>query len=313
MKLTDLDILSKRLSNIPSLEIQEKMKSILIDLGYDPNHVYQELEMTSNYVDTHQDISYSNNHVQLHSHNFYELLYCRNTCGAEYLVGSQRYKLQKGDIILIPPGVSHRPILPEPLSQPYIRDILWLSQDFVDNMKHFYNHSFIDNINNYCLLRTHNTNYEYLGEYFHKGVLENEQKMYGYETIIIGNTITLLTHLIRALSDKKSIPLKAEKPELFDEITDYIENNYSNKISLSDISNKFYISESTINLLFKEKMNTSFYRYVTLRRLIEAKRLISENIPLEDVANLVGYIDYSTFYRAFKHEYGISPRKYKNM
>ena len=114
MKLTDLDILSKRLSNIPNLEIQEKMKSILIDLGYDPNHVYQELEMTSNYVDTHQDISYSNNHVQLHSHNFYELLYCRNTCGAEYLVGSQRYKLQKGDIILIPPGVSHRPILPEP-------------------------------------------------------------------------------------------------------------------------------------------------------------------------------------------------------
>ena len=74
MKLKDLEILSKKLSNIPSLEIQEKMQSILIELGYDPNHVYQELEMTSNYVDTHQDVTYSNQHVQLHSHNFYELL-----------------------------------------------------------------------------------------------------------------------------------------------------------------------------------------------------------------------------------------------
>ena len=60
-------------------------------------------------------------------------------------------------------------------------------------------------------------------------------------------------------------------------------------------------------------MNTSFSKYLTLRRLIESKRLISENIPLEEVALKVGYKDYSTFYRAFKQEYGISPRKYKNI
>lgn len=313
MKLTDIQTISKKLSNTPSLEIQEKMKSLLLELGYDPNNVYQELEMNSKYVDTHQDISYSNNHVQLHSHNFYELLYCRTTCNVEYLVGSQRYKLQKGDIILIPPGVSHRPILPEPLDQPYIRDILWLSEEFIDTMKHLNDSLFINNTNSIYLLRTLNTKYEYLGEYFHKGVIENDSKKYGYEMVILGNTISLLTHLVRALSDRKSVSLKAEKPELFDEITDYIEHNYFNKITLSDLTSKFYISESTIHLLFKEKMNTTFYRYVTLRRLIEAKRLIGENIPLENVANLVGYTDYSTFYRAFKHEYGISPRKYKNI
>ena len=41
---------------------------------------YQELEMTSPYVDTHRDISYSNAHLQLHSHNFFELIYCCNSC-----------------------------------------------------------------------------------------------------------------------------------------------------------------------------------------------------------------------------------------
>ena len=54
----------------------------------EPGVNYQELEMTSRFVDTHRDTSYSNAHLQLHSHTFYELLYCCNTCGAEYLVGA---------------------------------------------------------------------------------------------------------------------------------------------------------------------------------------------------------------------------------
>ena len=92
-----------------------------------------------------------------------------------------------------------------------------------------------------------------------------------------------------------------------------MQKNLNCLISLNELSNKFYISESSINLLFKDKMNTSFYKYVTLRRLIQSKRLILEDMPLEQVALKVGYSDYSTFYRAFKHEYGISPRKFKQI
>ena len=57
-------------------------------------------------------------------------------------------------------------------------------------------------------------------------------------------------------------------------------------------------------------MGISLYRYITQRRLIAAKLLIGENHPLEEVARRVGFLDYSTFYRAFKQEYGISPRQF---
>ena len=58
-------------------------------------------------------------------------------------------------------------------------------------------------------------------------------------------------------------------------------------------------------------MGVSYYRFVTQRRLIAAKTLIQQGTALENVAEAVGFSDYSGFYRAFKQEYGISPTKFK--
>ena len=40
---------------------------------------YQELEMDSPYLDVHEDTSYTKDYVTLHSHEFYELLFCRKS------------------------------------------------------------------------------------------------------------------------------------------------------------------------------------------------------------------------------------------
>ncbi|MCD8161712.1 MAG: AraC family ligand binding domain-containing protein [Clostridiales bacterium] len=94
-------------------------------------NLYQELEMSSPFVDAHEDVSYSPDadDVQLHSHTFYEVLCCRSG-NIEYLIGADRYRVAAGDIIYIPPGVSHRPILPEAMTIPYRRYVLWISPSF---------------------------------------------------------------------------------------------------------------------------------------------------------------------------------------
>lgn len=70
---------------------------------------------------------------------------------------------------------------------------------------------------------------------------------------------------------------------------------------------------STVSHQFKQKMGVSIYQYITQRRLISAKALIARGIALEQVAVQVGFSDYSAFYRAFKQEYGISPRQFRNL
>jgi hypothetical protein len=101
VKLENLKLLSS-LFRPPRTPTQySQIQDHLRQIGLDPDNLYQELEMSYRYVQAHQDISFSNAIVSLHSHNFFEILYCRNTCGAEYLVGATRYRLQKGDVVII--------------------------------------------------------------------------------------------------------------------------------------------------------------------------------------------------------------------
>ena len=282
-------------------------------LGMEPGSFYQELEMDSRFVDTHQDTSWSSPTVNLHSHAFFEILFCRNTCGAEYLVGSERYRVQKGDIILVAPGVSHCPLLPEHMTEPYKRDVIWISTEFMD-----YLFQVFPTMQNYhpmysTLLRTGGTNWESLGELFRNGVWEAKHKAPGWEMAVIGNTIHLLSLIFRAFMDNSTAPMKAEKPELLDRVLAYVETHLAEKITLGEIARQFYVSESTVSQTFRQKMGISFHRCVTQQRLIVAKSLISEGVSLEIVGQQVGFSDYSTFYRAFKQEYGINPRQYRKL
>ena len=311
MKLDDLQKLAQ-ISRKQSGGNQQSPMDILKEMGFDPGNFYQELEMSSRFINTHRDISYSHTWVSLHSHNYYEILYCRTCKDVEYLIGSERYRLQKGDVICIPPGVSHRPILPEKMQVPYERDVIWVSTEFAD----FLTGAFPDIIprarDYWVLLRTADTHWAGVGELFRNGVVEEEQKAPGWETAVMGNTMQLIAQLRRAYSDQRNGVMKAERRELLDEITAFIEEHYAEHLTLADFAKRYYISESTISHLFKQKMGVSLYRYLTQRRLIAAKNLILQGANLENVAERIGFSDYSTFYRAFKGEFGISPRQFRS-
>ena len=312
MKLDELQQLAQMVPHQQGPQLQEWLHEQLLSMGLNPNNLYQELEMTSRYVDTHRDTSHASSQMQLHSHTFFELLYCANSCGAEYLVGPERYRLQQGDIVFLPPGVSHRPLLPESMESPYIRYVLWLSTEFMKWYASLLPDSARQQTGSY-LLRTSGTPWEHLGELFLSGVKEAEAKADGWQAAVIGNTIQLLTQLKRAADGHAVHALKAEQPELLDRITTYVESHYAQPIVIADLAKHFFVSSSTISHVFKQKLGVSFYRYVTQRRLIAAKTHIEKGQRLEDVASQTGFSDYSSFFRSFKREYGISPRQYRKL
>lgn len=268
--------------------------------------LYHALEMTSFFVDTHRDITAAQTSVPAHRHSFYELLYCRSASHVDYLVGKEQHRLQRGDIIFICPGVPHQPLFPEPMEEPYIRDVIWMSQEFFTTVVTTLMPHALDSDPS-GLYRLEGISGASIGELFRRGVLEAEAKEPCWETAVVANTLAILALLNRAVSREKP----TVRTDLLDQILAYVELHWSEKITMADVAGHFFISESTITQTFRSKLGVSFYRFVTRRRLMAAQDLIEQGIPLETVAERTGFSDYSAFFRAFKQEYGMSPRQYR--
>ena len=87
------------------------------------------------------------------------------------------------------------------------------------------------------------------------------------------------------------------------------------KISFIDLASVLYISRSHLSHLFKTEVGCSFPQYLVKYRVNKAIELInSENeLNLSEVAQLVGYQDYSQFCKMFKKYIGQTPNHYKTI
>ena len=92
----------------------------------------------------------------------------------------------------------------------------------------------------------------------------------------------------------------------------YINNNYSEDITLTTISNQFFISPCYFSRIFKATTGFSFVEYLNGVRLKEARRLLAKtNMTVSDIGDQVGYKSNTHFGRAFKTAFGISPSLYR--
>jgi len=104
------------------------------------------------------------------------------------------------------------------------------------------------------------------------------------------------------------------RKSLLEQISAFLEANLTEKITLQMIADQFSVSVSTVTQLFQKKAQTTFHQFLTGLRMEKACKLILEGMPLEAIGREIGYRDHSTFYRAFRQTYGVSPREYrKNM
>lgn len=309
--LLDEGVLSREEKS--SLKAQYENELLFLK-GNGLSEFYQEMEMTDKYIDAHTDKSESKDIIGLHSHSFYEILLITNG-EIQYLINNKRYKVSKGDILVIPPGVSHKPLFLEKLVTPYERTVIWMNYNFVQSniemMKsieegHDLNHKIPH------VIRTHGSQLNKFKRLISLLLEEKSSKLPGSEYSSIGIAIQLISHFIIYSSYKENELLESEDAALIDHIMTYIENNFVYNISLQSISNELRISETTINNTLRVQMDTSFYRLVTSRRLIEAKNYILKKVPLKQIPQLCGYNDYSVFYKAFIKEYGVSPSTYRN-
>ena len=256
--------------------------------------------------------------VDIHSHAHYELyLFCEGDL-ERYVVGAKSYRLRRGDLLLIPPMVAHHPIFQEGARR-YQRYVLWCSQEYLVRLTQL-------DPDMDCAFRLCREREEYLLRFPSPSVsqlLEGELKTMWTEfqsrslcreTAIQLSCMNFLVRLNRSVSaDTVVASLRDAENPLLDQVIAYIHGHYGERLSLQDTARRFFVSPSTVEHLFTQKLGWSFYRYVTKRRIIEAQNQIAAGVPIKTVSQVCGYTDYSNFYQAFTREVGISPSQYRGL
>lgn len=252
------------------------------------------------------------NEVTPHKHKFYEFIFHLDG-NVEYTVEGTTYKQSFGNILLVPPSTLHQAAIMDN-KQSYRRYSLWVTQEFVQSLVEYdpsmtYIFQIVDRMDTYCIkipqekmnilihLLTEITQYKHTKEFGHLTKCKSLLHDLFYQL----NTALYLDEYYMDNFQKKDIYLQ---------ITDYIRENLTEDLSLDQLAEVFFLSKYHMLHIFKEKMSISIHRYIVIRRLEVGKSLILSGSPISKVHTLCGFKDYTTFYRAFRVRYAMSPKQY---
>lgn len=126
---------------------------------------------------------------------------------------------------------------------------------------------------------------------------------------------TKLSALLSLLMSDSWNPEKArvcKKQSTISEIRHYLDENYSKKITLEDLSQRYYINKYYMTRIFKEQFGINIMDYLLNVRITEAKNLLRfTKLSAEEVGNQCGIGDIYYFSRVFKKIEGITIREYR--
>lgn len=93
----------------------------------------------------------------------------------------------------------------------------------------------------------------------------------------------------------------------------YIDENYKDPIDLEQISRQAFLSRFHFHRIFRQVYKITPHQYLTRKRLDKAKNLLSDNTPVSEVCNEIGFESLGSFSVLFKKEIGFAPQYYRNM
>lgn len=241
-----------------------------------------------------------------HGHEFYEVnLIWSGTM--HYRVGERSYHLTSGDILLLSPGQEHQPE-PEAEQGPCERVVLWIASSFLHQFRSF---GFDPGacFNGSCL-RFEDESTMRIGELLDRCLRESTAEDFGAammaDTIVI-QAMILINRLYRKMVQGDR---RGRSGSLVSSVLEYINNHYADELTLDSLANRFFISKYHLSREFGRIVGIPVHRYITQKRLVMAKQLLTEGRPSSMVYQHCGFGDYSNFYRAFRGEYGVSPKEF---
>ena len=247
--------------------------------------------------------------ILFHSHDYYEIYFFADG-SVKYYVENESYELKKGDVLIIPPGRLHRPVIEENI--PYERYVLWIYNSYLISNSGI--NGFIQSINALAdekkahLVSFDGSEYEQfrklLDNTLENYLSEDELSEYVSESCVI----LILDKLKKEFSEISRA--EPEQSDIIRRVISYLNEHFIDAPSLDELSAEFFVSKYYLSHRFKEYTKTTVHNYILMKKINLAKELLKSGTAPQDVCESCGFSTYSNFYKAFVERTGISPKKY---
>lgn len=252
-------------------------------------------------------------HIVDHSHPYYEVYFFLNG-DVTYVVDGNQYPLLYGDYLLIPPGTRHHPVF-HSSGTTYQRFVLWISKEYYKTIC-----SWSDDFAYSFQYTKEKRQFHYRTDFItfqsiQGRLLDLLEELHGTNAFHQLNA-QLMIHSFLLHLNRITYNMLHEVPAVYGNvlylnICDYINNHLEEDLSLDQLAAFFYSSKYHISHVFKDHMGISLHQYILKKRLQASKNGILSGIPFTSLYHQYGFSDYTSFYRAFKKEFGLSPKEFK--
>lgn len=238
-----------------------------------------------------------------HFHSKHEL-YFLESGQTKYMVGSEIYMLDEGDMMFVPKNTFHKTgkgAMKASERVLIVFDDDFLGEDFgeyIDGLKSDnyirLPREYVTTVRKLCRLIENESKSGYRD-------YEQMQKLYLKELLI-----TVSRHRINGGTNNFS-----ESFKIIQEIVKYISNNYASNITLQSLSKRYALSPSYLSRQFKSITNIGLNEYINIVRINAAEKiLLTEKKSVTDVALECGFNDSNYFSAVFKKIKGTTPKKF---
>lgn len=250
--------------------------------------------------------------VGFHYHDFHKILLFRQGA-VSYHVEGRTYDLLPDDIVFVPAGAVHRPVLHDSTT-PYERIIIYISRHFLDAYRD-------DSCDlSLCLNEAHEKKSHVLrlpafaSSNLTRIIHELEQSFDStqYASTLFQRLLflELMVQLNRAaLSDNIEYLSTPSSSGKMVHVIDYLNAHLTDDITIDFLADHFYLSRYHLMHSFKEATGYTLGNYLTTKRLLLAREQILQGEAITTVCYACGFHNYSTFSRAYRKHFGCSPRE----
>ena len=144
----------------------------------------------------------------------------------------------------------------------------------------------------------------------------NDSKIRLFKTIDLATSFydleEIVFDILGRISDTINLQAEQKNSLIINQIKRYVDENYHNDISLTDIADKLHINYYYMSSYFKTHTNENLSTYINKVRVEKAKILLNDKtIPISHISELVGFSEHNYFSKVFKKHTKLTPTTYR--